>query len=93
MWTVSPILQQLEHEIKVNGQTGEGDIYLRFFEGKGTECGLKQATHTQQEPGYRKYCTPALFAAKSMSLTADQLSAPLHSESWFTYTHYAPIAF
>lgn len=46
MWTVSAILQEVEREIKVNGQTGEGDIYLRFSEGKGTERGLKQATHT-----------------------------------------------
>lgn len=55
MWTVFPILQELEREIKVNGQTGEGDIYLRFFEGKGTERGLKQAmrahTHTQHDGG------------------------------------------
>lgn len=51
MWTVSLILQEPEREIKVNGQTGEGDIYLRFSEGKGTERGLKQATHTKHDMG------------------------------------------
>lgn len=58
MWTVSLISQELECEIKVNGQTGEGNIHLRFSESKGTESVPQQVMHAHTT---EDTVPPALF--------------------------------